>query len=226
MKHVNNRDDFTERLFHDRKQVYNKSPFALEVIKDLRRTDHHTHDKAVPTKKELENQKILDQLEKIEWLKNKSMLDLSELIRKHKDRQPQLFSILQPGIKKQLLHNPTLIKSLESIEHQDPVNKRAAEIKKFLQLLNADKYERKHLFKTIDDEVLQENNIRIMSRSMVLGKDPFGMKTPKIKHMNLRNSFVQTEDRRKSAVTQIETRLQDFTSDGNSSMRDEDTIII
>lgn len=86
IKHVNNRDDYTERLFHDRKQVYNKSPFALSVLNDLRRADHHTHDKAVPTKKELENQKILDQLEKIEWLKNKSMLDLSELIRKHKDR--------------------------------------------------------------------------------------------------------------------------------------------
>ena len=115
---------------------------------------------------------------------------------------------------------------MEAIEHQDPVNKRAAEIKKFLQLLNADKYERKHLFKTIDDEVLQENNIRLMSKSMVLGKDPWGMKTPKIKNLNLRNSFAQTDDRRKSAVTQIETRLQDFASEANSSMAGDDTIII
>lgn len=41
------------------------------------------------------------------------------------------------------MHNPLLLKSLEKIERQDPINKRASEIKQLIRSLKAEKYERK-----------------------------------------------------------------------------------
>jgi hypothetical protein len=64
-------------------------------------------------KHEKENAVVLKQLDRVNLLKNNSLLDLSELIRKHQDRHPQLLATLQPDLKSQLLHNPSLLKSLE-----------------------------------------------------------------------------------------------------------------
>ena len=38
-------------------------------------------------------------MEKINWLQKKSVLDLSELIQKHKDRQPELLAMISPDVK-------------------------------------------------------------------------------------------------------------------------------
>ena len=75
-----------------------EKPFAMALDVDLRRDDHKNHKKQFLSpalrKQERENKKILEQLAKINWLKNKIMLDLSELIRKHEDRQPELLALL------------------------------------------------------------------------------------------------------------------------------------
>jgi len=53
---------------------------------DIRREDHPDHKVIKGEKMKKENQKVLDQLEKVKLLQNKSLLDLSELIAKHKDK--------------------------------------------------------------------------------------------------------------------------------------------
>jgi len=42
---------------------------------------------------------VLDNLDKFKLLQDKSLLDLSELILKHKDKQPELLAILEPDLK-------------------------------------------------------------------------------------------------------------------------------
>ena len=106
----------------------------MTVPIDIRREDHESHKKpSKKLKKEQENGKILAEIEKINWLKNKSMLDLSELIAKHDKRHPELLAMLQPDLKSQLLHDPAVLKSLDQLERQDPINKRVGEIKDFIK---------------------------------------------------------------------------------------------
>lgn len=56
--------------------------------------------------------KVKLQMEKVNWIQKKSVLDLSELIEKHKDHQPELLAMIQPDIKTQLLNNPHFFKNL------------------------------------------------------------------------------------------------------------------
>lgn len=46
-----------------------------------------------------EQKSVQDFLEKTKIMKNNSLLDLSELIRKHMDKQPELLSMFEPEIK-------------------------------------------------------------------------------------------------------------------------------
>lgn len=71
---------------------------------------------------ELANDKIQQKLDQLNWIKNKSMLDLTDLMNVHMDKQPQLLAALQPDIKKNLLYNPALIKTIDQLERQDPLN--------------------------------------------------------------------------------------------------------
>jgi len=82
------------------------------------------------------------------------MLDLSELIRKHQDRQPELLAMLQPDLQSQLLHDPALMKSLDQLERQDPINKRVSEIKELIQTIKAERYADKIFFSREDRNII------------------------------------------------------------------------
>ena len=106
--------DLDERMRDNKIAIRKSRPFSMDLPVDIRRDDHKDHQKPKRlTRKEKEDEFILDRLEKIKWLKDKSMLDLSELIRKHSDRQPELLAMLQPDIKRQIVHDPALLKSME-----------------------------------------------------------------------------------------------------------------
>lgn len=92
-----------------------KEPFVSDLHLDMRREDHKDHNLSRMNSREKEDRKILQHLEKVNWVKNKSALDLSELIRNHKNRQPQLLAMLHPDIKSSLLYNPVLTKTLDQL---------------------------------------------------------------------------------------------------------------
>ena len=96
---------YAERIEDQRKEVRFNSPFQLNLKLDSRREDHPSHMKTLD-RFELEDMKVLKHLNEVNWLKNKSVLDLSDLIRRHMDRQPELLALIQPDIKKNLLYNP------------------------------------------------------------------------------------------------------------------------
>ena len=103
------------------KAILIKQPIKAEISVDTRREDHPDHSK-VHRAFDDENAKILKRLEDVNWIKNKSVLDLSELIHKNLDRQPELLAMLQPELKKTLLYNPALLKTLDKLENKDPIN--------------------------------------------------------------------------------------------------------
>ena len=134
-------------------------PFNLDVSLDIRRDDHKEHQKTITN----ENQKIITKINSIKELNKNSILDLSELIHKHKDEQPLLLANLQPDLKSQLLFNPALVKSLEQIQRKDPINKKVKDIQNFLQKIKDEKYNRFTPGGT--------NSLHTMSQSMVLGSN-------------------------------------------------------
>jgi len=138
-----------------KRDVKTGAPFSLTVPIDIRREDHESHKKPPKiSKKEQENGKVLAEIEKINWLKNKSMLDLSELIAKHDKRQPELLAMLQPDLKSQLLNDPAVLKSFEQLERQDPINKRVGEVKDFIKAIKDKKYADKVFFSREDRDIV------------------------------------------------------------------------
>ena len=79
-----------------------------------------------------ENKKFLEQMKELEWIRDKSMLEMVDLFSKYKDRQPELLATLQPNIKSDLLHNPTLFTTMEQLEKRKPINDKVADIKNFM----------------------------------------------------------------------------------------------
>ena len=65
---------------------------------------------------------------------------MTELMKKNMDRQPELIAMLQPDLKSHLLNNPALLKSIEELEKADPINKRAKNIKNFLEKVKSDTF--------------------------------------------------------------------------------------
>lgn len=64
-------------------------------IDDQRRDDHPDHHKTSSNQGVLkQNQVVSKKLEEINWLKNKSVLELGDLIKEHLDKQPQLLAML------------------------------------------------------------------------------------------------------------------------------------
>jgi len=81
-------------MIHRSIDIKQSEPFPLETRVDLRREDHPDHNYRPVDKFERENLKILKYLKEISWIKNRSILDLSDLIRKYMDRQPELLAML------------------------------------------------------------------------------------------------------------------------------------
>lgn len=106
-----------ERFDENQKGRLFMSPFKLQAsVQDQRRDDHSLHRR----KKESElnyaekaEKSMLDDLHMLNFLKKRSVLNLSELIDKHRDRQPQLIAALSPNIKQQLMTDPHFFKTLQ-----------------------------------------------------------------------------------------------------------------
>lgn len=111
-------------------------------MKDLRRDDHRDHKKA---KESAEIALIRKKIEQINWLKQKSVLELADLLGQHKEKHPQLLAAIMPDAKSQILMNPHFFKHLEQIERQDPINKKVEEVRQFITALKSQTYER-HMF--------------------------------------------------------------------------------
>jgi hypothetical protein len=89
------------------------------------------------TARDEESQQILKKLEEINWIKNESVLDLTELISKNMDRQPELLAMLQPDLKHDLMHNPSVLKTIEKLERVDPINQRIKDVKDFISKIKS-----------------------------------------------------------------------------------------
>ena len=92
-----------ERLEDHRKGRIFTSPFKMQVgPQDERRDDHSHHQKkkfSDMSTNERSEKSMLDDIHMLNFLKKRSVLNLSELIDKHRDRQPQLIAALSPNIK-------------------------------------------------------------------------------------------------------------------------------
>ena len=88
-KVTNRHKSLSSRLTLGQKEVRQTDPFNLDVTMDIRRDDHKDHYKT-----QSQDQKILSKLNSIKELNKNSLLDLSELIHKHKDAQPTLLANL------------------------------------------------------------------------------------------------------------------------------------
>lgn len=89
LKKIKNVGGFSERHRHNMTDVKTSAPFELQVPADTRREDHPAHAKTGPKNQvEKDNEAVKRQLERIALLQSCSLLDLSELLRKHKDKQP------------------------------------------------------------------------------------------------------------------------------------------
>lgn len=76
-----NRIDLGDKLMMEKTDVTRPGLSQRPLPIDVRRDDHESHKKsATKTKSDQENDKITAEIEKINWLKNKSILDLSELM--------------------------------------------------------------------------------------------------------------------------------------------------
>ena len=127
---------FNERLEDQRKAIRFDSPFKINLKVDTKQPDS----KKQVDNFEKEDLKILEHLKEVNWIKQKSVLDLSELIRKHMNKQPELLAMIQPDIKQNLLYNPLLMKTLDQLERADPINQRVKEIKQFITALKQDTF--------------------------------------------------------------------------------------
>ena len=78
-----------ERIKQKKFDMIKTQPFKLAVSaqKDLQEDGRITA-------KDKENQAILKHLNEINWIKNKSILDMTELMEKNLDRQPELIAMM------------------------------------------------------------------------------------------------------------------------------------
>ena len=97
-------------------------------------------------------------LNEINWIKNKSVLDMTELMQKNLDRQPELIAMMQPDLKSHLLNNPALLKSIEELEKADPINKRTKNIKNFLDKIKSE------TFGNFNDDNLQKASVKDLKK--------------------------------------------------------------
>lgn len=109
-----------EKHSNQMKDQYCKSPFKMQQLpKDRRREDHQLHFKKQASElneTERGEKSMLDDIEMINFLQKRSVLNLSELIDKHRHRQPQLIAMISPDIKQQLLTDPHFFKNLQQLE--------------------------------------------------------------------------------------------------------------
>ena len=106
---------YTERASQKQIEIKKKEPFKHDVYVDMYDEDTLTYFYQ-PSILDVENKKITKALNDLKIIKDQSVLDLSELIRKHTDKQPQLLAMLQPDLKRNLLYNPALMKSIDQLE--------------------------------------------------------------------------------------------------------------
>jgi len=140
------------------------------VAADSRRDDHPEHGRPKPKNLALDEQKdktMLDDVEELNYLKNRSVLNLSELIYKHRQRQPQLIAMISPDVKHQLLTDPHFFKGLQQLERQDPINQRVKDVKKFILAMKQQTYD-KHFFSQSKDLQRQARRLNPTSRSIVV----------------------------------------------------------
>lgn len=185
-----------ERFEENRKGRIFSSPFKLQAgPQDQRRDDHSEHQRkkvSEMTTAERSEKSMLDDIHMLNFLKKRSVLNLSELIDKHRDRQPQLIAALSPNIKQQLMTDPHFFKSLQILENQDPINKKVKDVKQFITAMKQQTYDKHFLGSTID-HTSTWSKANSLSRSIVVDGGNSSLKrsllnTQELRKMNL-NSF-------------------------------------